>query len=166
VDVGQWKNVPPEIEDATAGERAMKLSSRGKVRADVIDHVFHYGTAGDRALVGDWNGDGIATIAVFRHGVWHLDVDGDGQFTEVDRAFQFGKSGDLPVVGDWDGNGVDEVGVYRAGTWHLDTNGNGEIDAHDRVFEMGTAEDLPVTADFDGDGTDDPALYHPHRRAG
>ena len=163
VDVDPRKNVPPEVEDATAGARAMKLSAQGKVRSDLIDHVFHYGTAGDRALVGDWNGD---AIAVFRHGAWHLDVDGDGQFTSADRAFQFGQSGDLPVVGDWDGNGVDEVGVYRAGTWRLDSNGNQEMDAHDRVFEMGTADDLPVTADFDGDGTDDPALYHPHRRAG
>ncbi len=156
------KNLPPQKEDAALGARTMKLTSTGQLRADLIDHVFHYGTAGDRAVTGDWNGDGIETIAVFRHGRWHLDVDGDGKWTDRDRYAQFGASGDLPVVGDWNGNGVDDLGIYRAGTWYLDTNGNRQIDAADKVFEMGTADDLPIAADFNGEGTDQPGIYRPH----
>ncbi len=166
---GKWKNVPPSTQEAAVGTRAMKLTSQGRVRTDVIDHVFHYGVAGDRAVAGDWNGDGITTIGIFRDGAWRLDVDGDGQWTSQDAALAFGQAGDLPVVGDWDGDGVDEVGVFRAGTWLIDSNGDRQLDARDQVFELGTAGDLPVVGDFDGDGADEASLYHPdgthHRKA-
>src|SRR6185295_2781943 len=47
------KNLPPEYERAAHGTRALKLTSDGKVRADLVDHVFHYGTPRDIPLVGD-----------------------------------------------------------------------------------------------------------------
>ena len=75
-------------------------------------------------VAGDWNGDGIRQIGVFRDGQWNLDLDGDGRFTDADAAVAFGQAGDMPVVGDFNGDGVDEIGVYRAGKWILDTNGN------------------------------------------
>ena len=44
----------------------MQLTSQGRLRADLIDHVFHYGTPGDQAVSGDWNGDGIEAVGIFR----------------------------------------------------------------------------------------------------
>ncbi len=138
----------------------LKLTATGKQREDVIDHVFLYGTPGDHPVVGDWNGDGIDTIAVFRDGRWHRDVDGDGKWTNSDVQENFGQKGDVPVVGDFNGDGIEELGVYRHGTWYIDTNGNGVIDGEDKVFELGGADDKPVVGDWDGDGTSDPGVFH------
>ena len=153
------KNVPPRPHEATDGRRYLKRSIKGPQRADVIDHVFRFGSGQDMPVAGDWNGDGIRTIGVFRDGRWRLDLDGDGKFTERDATAQFGVPGDLPVVGDFNGDGVDEIGVYRRGTWYVDLNGNRSLDAHDKVFEMGGAADFPVVGDWNGDGIDEPGLY-------
>lgn len=156
---GRYKNLPPELADATTGYRSMKRTERGRIRSDVIDHVFRYGTEGDRAVVGDFNGDGISTIGVFRNGTWYLDVDGNGRWSEHDVKVDFGRAGDVPVVGDFNGDGIDNIGVYRNGTWYLDTNGNLRLDAHDKVFELGGPHHKPVVGDFNGDGIDQPAVY-------
>jgi hypothetical protein len=154
------KNVPPKPEEATVGSRVMQLTSRGRVRADVIDHVFHYGTPGDRAVSGDWNGDGIAAVGIFRDGRWHLDLDADGRWSQADVAFIFGQRGDLPVVGDFNSDGIDEVGVVRGGKWILDLNGNRRLDAADKTLDFGEGGGQPAAGDFNGDGIDDAALYH------
>jgi hypothetical protein len=153
------KNMPPTAAEATSGGRVLKRTASGKLRADLIDHVFHYGTPGDVPIAGDWNGDGIRAIGVFRDGQWTLDLNGDGRFTETDGRYAFGEANDLPVIGDFNGDGVDEIGVYRDGQWIIDTNGNRQIDAHDTVFALGQEGDRPVVGDWDGDGTDDPATY-------
>lgn len=153
------KNLPPEPAEATEGLRLLKRTAAGPLREDVIDHVFRYGVNQDLPVAGDWNGDGIRSIGVFRAGTWFLDMDGDGRHTNRDAVIEFGTDGDLPVVGDWNGDGIDELGVFRRGTWHLDTNGNQELDAHDEVFRMGEDGDLPVVGDWNGDGRDDPAVY-------
>jgi hypothetical protein len=135
----------------------------------LIDHFFNLGVAADRAVVGDWAGNGIDCIAVFRDGVWHLDVDGDGLFTARDRCVNFGRKGDLPLAGDWDGNGIDEIAVYRAGQrgatgeWILDTNRNYRIDDGDKRVQMGAAADQPIVGDWDGDGADQIGLMHEGR---
>jgi protocatechuate 3,4-dioxygenase beta subunit len=153
------KNVPPDPDEATSGYRLLKRAEAGRLRADLIDHVFRYGGLGDRPVAGDWNGDGIDTVGIFRDGRWWLDVDGDGRWSPGDMSAQFGDAGDLPVAGDFNGDGIDEIGVFRNGRWILDTNGNHELDAHDAVFQLGGAGDAPVVGDWDGDGVDEPGLY-------
>ncbi len=154
------KNVPPDPADAAAGYRTLKKGHAGKMRSDVIDHVFQYGMKGDIAVVGDWNGDGIYTVGIFRNGVWYLDMDGDGRWSEGDLMVQFGQEGDLPVVGDWTGDGISKLGVYRHGTFYLDTNNNHKLDATDKVFQLGGAGDKPVAGDWTGDGVDKVGVYH------
>ena len=158
-----FKNVPPKSQDAADGYRLLQLHANGTKRADVIDHVFRYGESRDVPVAGDWNGDGIRAIGIFRDGRWQLDADGDGRWTRHDAVVTFGQAGDLPVVGDFSGDGIEQIGVYRNGTWYLDTNHNYELDAHDKVFEMGGAADMPVAGDWDGDGVDEPGLYRPGR---
>jgi hypothetical protein len=153
------KNLPPEPAEATDGHRVLKRTAYGDPRLDVIDHVFRFGVDQDLPIAGDWNGDGIRSIGVFRGGAWYLDMDGDGRLTQRDALAKFGAQGDRPVVGDFNADGIDEIGVYRRGTWILDVNGNRELDAHDQVFRMGTPHDQPVVGDWDGDGRDDPGLY-------
>ena len=153
------KNVPPTNDDATNGARIMKLTSYGKQRADVVDHVFGMGEEQEIPVTGDWNGNGIRSIGTFEDGVWNLDVNGDGRFDHEDITVNFGQAGDIPVVGDFDGDGVEEIAVYRSGTWMIDTNGNRELEATDKTFQMGGAFDRPVVGDWDGDGVDEPAIY-------
>ena len=66
-------------------------------------------------MAGDWNGDGIYTIGIFRNGTWFLDMDGDGRWSAGDLIVEFGQAGDIPVVGDWTGDGIAKLGVYRNG---------------------------------------------------
>ena len=158
---GRFKNIPPSREEATVGERLLRKTVAGKVRSDVIDHVFRYGTEGDIAVSGDWTGCGITSVGVFRQGTWYLDVDGDGKWSPGDILVQYGQSGDIPVVGDWTGDGVKKLGVFRKGTWYLDANNDHVLDNRDKVIHLGGANDLPVTGDWTGDGTDKPGIYRP-----
>lgn len=156
---GRTKNVPPDAADAAVGFRTMKKGQGGRLRSDVIDHVFEYGTKGDRAITGDWNGDGVRSVGIFRNGVWFLDMDGNGRWSDGDQVVEFGQEGDLPVVGDWTGDGISKLGLYRDGTFYLDVNNNHEIDAADKVFALGQAGDKPVAGDWTGDGVDKVGVY-------
>lgn len=162
--VAKVKNIPPVEEEATSGARLMKQPSEAPRREDLIDHVFYYGTAGDTPVAGDWNGDGIRTIGLYRGGHWTLDTDGDGRLTEDDKQVVMGQSGDRAIVGDWDGDGIDELGVYRSGEWLADMNDDGELEAMDAAFAESVdanGSELPISGDWDGDGADEPGVYAP-----
>lgn len=159
------KNLPPKPHEATTGVRTMRKSAAGQIRSDVIDHVFRHGVAGDVPLAGDFNGDGVHTIALFSAGMWYLDNDGDGKFTAADTKFAYGLPSDLPVAGDFDGDGVSEIGVYRDGVWYIDRDHNRRLDARDKAFELGGPDDLPVVGDWDGDGAAEPGTYQPLEQA-
>ena len=58
-----------------------------------------FGTTGDIAVTGDWNGDGKSKIGVFRNGTWLLDCHGTGLIANALTA-QFGQAGDRPFVAD------------------------------------------------------------------
>ncbi|QDV58092.1 MSCRAMM family protein [Rosistilla oblonga] len=154
------KNQPPMQPEATDGIRVLQLRERGQLRSDLIDHVFRYGHNADTPLVGDWNGDGIDTIAVFRAGRWMLDSDGDGRWTTRDETVQFGEPGDLPIVGDWNGDGIDQIGVVRGDTWIIDSNSDRQLTADDKRFDQPHSPNgQPVAGDWDGDGTSEAGVY-------
>jgi len=156
------KNMPPDvaINASMNNVRAMKHSMSGGVRLDVVDHVFQYGNEGDKAFAGDFNGDGIATIGVYRDGKWYIDKTGTGKWDEnavfVDNAdFGLG-SGGIPVIGDFNGDGIDKIGLYKDGIWYLDTTGDFRFDTR---IEFGQAGDHPIVGDFDGSGIAQLAVY-------
>jgi len=153
------KNVPPQPHQSTDGDRTLKRTRHGRVRSDLIDHVFRFGVSGDVPLAGDWNGDGIQTIGLFSGGTWYLDTNGDGSFGDGDKVVDYGLSTDIPIVGDFDGDGRTELGVYRRGTWYIDRDHSGKLEPHDRAYDLGSVDDQPVVGDWDGDGRDEPALY-------
>ena len=116
---------------------------------------FIFGRPIDHPVVGDWNGDGIVSIGIYRNGRWTLDTNGDGSWTDADVERRFGRKGDVPIVGDWNGDGFDNLGVYRDGIFILDTNGNARLDAADARIVRGQPGDQPIAGDWNGDGRDE-----------
>ncbi len=119
------------------------------------DQVFGYGIAGDLPIVGNWDGDGVETVGIYRNGAFYLR--NSNTAGNADQVFGYGIAGDLPVVGDWDGDGVETVGIYRNGAFYL-RNSNTAGNA-DQVFGYGIAGDLPVVGDWDGDGVETVGIY-------
>jgi hypothetical protein len=155
---GKQRSTPPTDEQGAQVRREMQYTAAGAARSDVVDHVFHYGTHIDRALVGDWNGDGISNIAIFHDGVWHLDMNGDGSFDgRQDQVADFGAEGDLPLAGDFNGDGVDEIAIVRGGRVIIDTNRNFRVDDSDQVLPLNLSNPNArlVVGDWNGDGRDD-----------
>jgi serine-aspartate repeat-containing protein C/D/E len=153
------KNIPPEAADSPVQDRWLQRSAEGPARADVIDHVFRYGVRDDQPIAGDFNGDGVTSVGLFRDGNWRLDANGDGRWTaDADQSFWFGQSGDIAVVGDFDGDGIDEIAVLRGNELFVDSNRNHRLDATDRVFQIQADGRDVVIGDFDGDGKDEAAV--------
>jgi hypothetical protein len=154
-DIGVFRALPDG-----AGEFILDTNEDGAL--DAGDTTFVFGAAGDRIVVGDWNGAGKDEVGVFRSnangvGVFALDTNGDRVFDAGDDVFLFGVATDKIVIGDWNGDGRDKVGVYRnngvgVGIFSLDTTGDRQFDTNSSVFLFGLASDTVVIGDWNGDG--------------
>jgi len=119
-----------------------------------------FGRSGDLPFTGDWNGDGITDLGVYRESEerWLLDYSHDGS---VDGEYQMIKpmAKAIPVVGDWDGNGVDSPGWYdpNAKIWHL-FSAFDEATPNWPIIHFGEENAIPVVGDWDGDGSDTPGI--------
>ena len=105
---------------------------------------------GADVFAGDWDGDGIDTLA-WRDGnrfsFTSANVEGGGELTGL----WYGTRSDEVLVGDWNGDGIDTVGVRRDNQFHLADSFSGRAD---HIFWYGAPNDDVVVADFDGDGID------------
>jgi len=108
-------------------------------------------------VAGDWDGDGIDTVGVFRPstGQWlltnaHL---ANNSTPPVNITFNFGQAGDTPLAGDWNNHGIDTVGLYRGSisTFILSNTFNGTIDV--TPFLFGSLGSVGFTGDWNADGT-------------
>ena len=117
-----------------------------------------WGLAADRAVPGDYDGDGVVDPGVFRPstGAWYIlqSSVGFSSFAQV----SWGLGTDVPVPADYDGDGKTDFAVYRpsTGEWHVlrSNPGLGYV-----KFTLGIAGDTPVPGDYDGDGKADAAVY-------
>ncbi len=116
-----------------------------------------WGNAGDKPLVGDFDGDRRLDAAVFRpsNATWYILRSSNNQRIEL----AFGLSMDIPVPADYDGDGTTNIAVFRpsTGTWYTSTNPATNFGA----VQFGANGDLPVPADYDGDGRADVAVFRP-----
>jgi len=112
-----------------------------------------WGLTGDRAMPGDFDGDGRADTAVFRPatGIWYISFSTRG----ASRADYWGLATDKFVPGDYDGDGRNDLAVFRNGIWYIKQSSDGQA----AYFQWGLATDKPVPADYDGDGRTDAAVY-------
>jgi hypothetical protein len=62
------------------------------------------GVAGDVPVTGDWDGNGVTDIGVYRNGNWYLDMNGNRAWNpgvDLITAKFGGVAGDIPVTGNW-----------------------------------------------------------------
>jgi hypothetical protein len=131
--------------------------------------IITFGQPSDLPVVGDWNGDGITDVGVFRNGQFLLrtaitiNILGHPQTFVITTTINFGLAGDLPVAGDWDGDGIDTVGVFRNGQFQLTNskNINNSSPAADIFVLLGQAGDLPLAGDWNNDGIDTIGVFTP-----
>lgn len=120
----------------------------------------------------DYDGDGIADVAVRRANTfyWYVKNTGTNNFNSdrqdgIQRE-QFGlQDTDIPVPADYDGDGITDFAVRRATnfTWYvLNSSGNNTNSSQEDGIQRETfgrnADDIPVPADYDGDGIADFAV--------
>jgi len=125
------------------------------------DIQINYGLGGDYPITGDWNGDGIDTIGIYRNGYFYLRNSNTIGFADI--VFSFGMPGDQPVAGDWNNDGIDSIGIYRNGVFYLrnlNTTGMPEL-----TFALGVPGDVGIAGDWDGDGVDTTGVFRPSNGA-
>lgn len=131
--------------DGTGNEYYLNDSWSG-----VANRVFNYGNRTDELYVGDWNADGVDSLAVRRGRTFY--VRNSLSAGNADRVFNYGREGDVVYVGDWDGNNSDTLAVRR-GSSYLIRNSLTAGPA-DRQFYYGQPNDVALVGDWDGDGKD------------
>lgn len=122
-----------------------------------LDALYNFGIAGDKPVVGDWDGDGYDSIGIVRNALWYLDLNENGVWNGnlTDGLYGFGSVTDTPISGDWNGDRIDDIGVVRSGYWYLDLNGNRVWGGGDTVFSFGNPTDIPIVGDWNYDRIDD-----------
>jgi uncharacterized delta-60 repeat protein len=124
---------------------------------------FRYGAPGWTPLLGDWTGQGVATIGVFdpATATWYLKNSNSPGAPDV-TPFAYGGQGWIPVVGDWTGSGKTTIGVVDPSTmtWYLkNSNSAGAPDI--APFQYGQPGDIPVVGDWTGSGTFTIGVFRP-----
>ncbi len=137
-----------------AGDTALVWHVRQVEGTGRPDLVFRFGQAGDIPVVGDWNGDGVATPGVVRENRWLLR--NSNSTGAPDLEFVFGQPGDTPVVGRWTDAGVSLPGMVRGTTWMIKTTLGGG--SPDNTFEFGPGG-FPVAGDWSGSGVERPGWF-------
>jgi hypothetical protein len=69
-----------------------------------VDVTAAFGGVGDTPIIGDWNGDGVDEIGVYRPPFREFFLDADGNFIwnpPADVVAAFGAVGDQPIIGKW-----------------------------------------------------------------
>ncbi len=140
-------------DDNGAGQgRWYVLSSAGTNNVQQL-----FGLSTDITVPGDYNGDGVSEIAVFRssEGAWYISQGSAQSFMRI----EWGTSGDVPVPADYDGDGKTDIAVWRpaSGTWYILKSSNNGFHAE----QFGLSGDKVVPGDYDGDGKTDLAVFRP-----
>ncbi len=123
------------------------------------DLALNYGLGGDYPVVGDWDGNGDATIGIYRNGYFYLRNSNTIGF--ADMVFAFGQLGDQPVAGDWNGDGIDTIGIYRPSNGQFLLRNNNSAGAAEMSFYLGNVGDVGIAGDWDGDGLDTTGVFRP-----
>ncbi len=126
-----------------------------------VTEQFFFGNPSDVPLLGDWDGDGIDTVALFRPNSGKVYLRNSNSFGTPDAEFFFGDGGDIPLAGDWDGDGDDTIAIFRPSNSSVHISN--ELGTGPAAFSyfFGRRGDRPFSGDFNNDGIDTVGLYRP-----
>lgn len=85
--------------------------------------AYAWGQPGDVPVTGDFDGDHIADLVVYRPstGAWLMRLS-TRQFSAFSTVTVYwGQAGDVPMPGDYDGDGITDLAVFRpsTGVWYI-----------------------------------------------
>ncbi|MEZ5175721.1 MAG: hypothetical protein R2823_05900 [Acidimicrobiia bacterium] len=98
-----------------------ELGENGK-GLGAAEFSYMFGNPGDQPFVGDFDGDGIDTVGLYRQSTGFVYFRNSLTTGAADFSFYYGIPGDSILAGDWDGDGDDTVAVYRPSTRRLYVN--------------------------------------------
>lgn len=112
--------------------------------------VLTFGGPGDLPVCGDWDGNGIDEIGIFRSSTATFYLRNSLTSGVADRTVLLGDPADKPLVGDWDGNGADEIGVYRPSNAHFYLAAGLAQGASVQEVWFGDVGDQPIVGKWNG----------------
>ncbi len=77
------------------------------------DYSYQFGNPGDMPFVGDFDGNGIDSVGLYRQSSGFVYFRNSLTTGIADLAFFYGNPGDVILAGDWDGDGDDTIAAYR-----------------------------------------------------
>jgi hypothetical protein len=118
------------------------------------------GDASDLPVVGDWNGDGVDTVGVYRNSTGFFFLSDSNTSPAVNYTVLFGNPGDTPFAGKWTvdmtGSGI---GVYRNSNGILYQRKSLTSGFDDFFAVFGNPGDQGIAGDWDGNGFDSIGVY-------
>jgi len=158
---GQYTGTPinpyESLRQAVVWSRDPHWELRRTPTAGTVQDQFAFGIlTGDRGLLCDWNGDGVAQPVIYRGGLWYLR---SGLPTGTNAAtLTFGTAADQPLCANVDGDPGDEPVLFDHGSWQIRSAFTG--DATVELATYGVADgDQPALGDWDDDGDADLAVH-------
>ncbi|MFG1652628.1 hypothetical protein ACGFIE_22125 [Micromonospora sp. NPDC049275] len=137
----------------------------GRDRATQIKADFKYGGCADIPAPGDYNGDGVTDLALYRQDCtngssWSIyDVKNS---SAIKSGFKYGGCKDIPAPGDYNGDKWTDLALYRqdctnGSSWSIyNVRLSGAIQSG---LKYGGCADIPAPGDYNGNGSTDLALY-------
>ena len=115
-------------------------------------------------IVGDWDGDGVATTAIYDpiESMFHVKNSNSTGAEDFARGFGSPNVGWIPIAGDWTNGGAAGIGLYNPVASQIHLNNAPRISsATDATFLFGAAGGnwKPVAGDWNRDGTVTIGLY-------
>ena len=115
------------------------------------DIEFNWGLPTDDAFIGDWDGDGVDTLAL-RRGNRFAFTNEAKPSSEPVFSLTYGKANDEVLVGDWNADGKDTFAVRRGKEYHFRDDLTGGV--AQTVLSYGLTTDKVLVGDWNGDSKD------------
>jgi plastocyanin len=119
------------------------------------------GDVSDYPVAGDWNGDSVDSIGVYRSSTGQFFLSDSNTAPTVAYTLVFGNPGDRPFAGRWTADmGIRSgVGVYRNSNGILYQKKQLTTGVDDFFAIFGNPDDLPLAGDWDNNGFDSIGVF-------